>query len=289
MSASVEDNDHINDKGPPLPQDTYQRYVNYGYFQRPEQATPLHLRLDTWYYLGFADMGTMHFGVGPVFSEAGGVEAVANYLSDFREAFNDLFQLDPQSIYRGAAGGVLLNSPTFVKQLAAQLTSGSRLGGTVAHFNVRALVRDDEGHVVQQWLTGGDIWLYANRIEKKRPAYEVEDAEEWAWSMKVILEPGSLFRPNNQQALSHVRSVWKRLRQRYPEVTCFADAPESEGLDAEPDIVTLAEPPLGTPSDNRELSALNLPQLQAAVTHWEHITGRPFEWAEPFRKLGLPG
>jgi hypothetical protein len=44
-------------------------------------------------------------------------------------------------------------------------------------------------------------------------------------------------------------------------------------------IVALADPPSGTPSDNRDLYEFNTPRLRAAIAKWEQATGHPFQWA----------
>jgi hypothetical protein len=49
--------------------------------------------------------------------------------------------------------------------------------------------------------------------------------------------------------------------------------------EAERWIITLAEPPRGTPRDNRELADVNLPTMRTAVRRWEDALGTSFTWA----------
>ncbi len=260
----------------------YPGYVNYGYFQHPENVPLFQLRMDTWYFSELEDMGRIRLGDGPIAREDGVAETLAAHMTGFRESFDGVFRLDPQDTYFG----VRLDSERLAEQLDNLLPEKHTIRGIIAHFDIWAALRDEGGEVLHQWIPGvGNLWLSTQRHGPTRPSNEYPDTTR-SWSAHVMLGIGSLFRSDSQQTLMHARDLWKWLRQRYPDLTCFTDAPESKGLDAEDIVITLADSPPGTPSDNRELSALNLPQLQAAVAHWERVTRHPFEWAEPFKQLG---
>lgn len=270
--------DDSNPSAPP----SYMRYVDYGDFPRPDEVVLFQLRMDTWYFRELEDLGRMPLGNGPITKESGVAQALGSYIAGFKEAFAGLFRLNTQDSYFG----VQLASDQFAEQFAARLPERKVIDGVSTHFAVWAALRDWQGAIQHQWMTGvGNFWLSARR----NTAAGSEDLNTpRSWSARVIVGVGSLFRPDSQQALTHIRTVWEDLRQQHPEVTSFADMPESDDLEG-PLGITLTEVPPGTPSDNRELAALNLPRLQAAVARWEQITGHSFEWAEPFAPLARGG
>jgi hypothetical protein len=267
--------DDSNSSAPPA----YTSYAGHVYFQYPDAVPLFQLRMDTWYYSELEDLGRIRLGAGPITRDSGVAQALGIYITGFKDAFAGLFRLDSRDSYFG----VRIDSEQFAEQFAAQLPERQVIDGVIAHFDVWAAVRDSQGAIQHQWITGvGNLWLSARG--KTQQGGEHPDTL-LSWSAHVMLGVGSLFRPDNQQALRHARTLWKDLRQRYPDSMSFADAQESEGLE-EPSIITLAEVPPGTSSDNRDLCALNLPRLQVAVARWEQITGYPFAWAEPFKQLG---
>jgi hypothetical protein len=92
-----------------------------------------------------------------------------------------------------------------------------------------------------------------------------------------------LFCEDNADVLGRVHSRWQRWLQAHPIGTEL----DREDAEAEVDvdgweqdfIVTLAEPPQGSPLDNREQYEHSMPRLLAAVRRWEQILGKPFDWA----------
>jgi hypothetical protein len=242
--------------------------------------------MDTWYYDELEDLGRIRLGDGPITVAAGVVRSLAAHLAGFREAFAGLFRLDQSDRYMG----IPIASEHLAEQLASRLPESHVIRGMIAHFDIWAAVRAEGGAIQHQWIPGvGNLWL-STQEQLQPPPSSVSPpvpapAQSQPWSAHVMLGVGSLFRPDNQQTLINARVLWKRLRQQNPQATCFTDLSEDETV-TESLVFTLADPPPGTPADNRELAALNLPRLQTAIIRWEQITGQPFKWAEPFKRLG---
>jgi hypothetical protein len=77
----------------------------------------------------------------------------------------------------------------------------------------------------------------------------------------------SLFRPTNAEVLAGIRAAWRGGRTSEDTRWWMGEG-----------VVTLIEPPSGTPSDNGELYDHNAPGLHAAIAQWERAAGGTFHW-----------
>jgi len=145
-------------------------------------------------------------------------------------------------------------------------------GGYVV-WEGRAVVRDNNRDFVEHWLPDmGFTRLYAGLDGK--PLRELSQGQPVQWRAPVFMNFVSLFRRDNRDVLAVARAQWRRLRSLDPIAT--VDLGESSPAKL---IVALADPPSGTPSDNRDLYEFNAPRLRAAIAKWEQATGHPFQWA----------
>ena len=180
------------------------------------------------------------------------------------------------------------NSPQHPMRVSPSSASTSRCGLTV---------RDDDGQLAEVWLPyAGEASYHARYFDGYRSnlpqsvavTYVLTPAAQAGivpWIVDLHCDFISLFRATNAEVLARVRASWHAWLQTHPINTerddaDSADEGDRENADFEGDyIVTLAEPPCGTLTDNRELSARNTPHLRTAVARWEERLGAAFEWA----------
>jgi hypothetical protein len=152
-------------------------------------------------------------------------------------------------------------------------------------YELRARVRDEHGELQEMWLpSAGHITYHAHYTQPG--SYELTSAAHEGlatWTVDFHCTNLSLFRPTNATVLAQVRSRWKQWLEehpdRWPSTAEEDDAEESDADSIDRDVLTLAEPPTGTPLDNSELSEQNLPRLQDAVARWQAEIGHTFDWA----------
>jgi hypothetical protein len=161
-------------------------------------------------------------------------------------------------------------------------------------FDLLATVRDEAGAFQERWLPeAGEVCYYARysggpvsarggtAVHRLTPLGKDGRAD---WTVSVECNVLSLFRRTNTRMLQRVRGYWRTQLQTDSQLTEREHA-DTGTLDVtgQPDaleayFLTLAEPPAGTPADNRALYERNWPRLQAAVQRWERWIERPFHW-----------
>jgi len=265
------------------PSNPYRLYLNYGLFEYPERVRIWDLQLDTWYFDMDEQLGRMERQAGPVIREGGG-RYLWQQLAAFRDAFAPVARLHPvaqinyqerEPIPAGYWTSAPLESEAaFVRAVETGFRSRDHIlqGGYVV-WEGRAVVRDNNRDFVEHWLPDmGFTRLYAGLDGK--PLRELSQGQPVQWRAPVFMNFVSLFRRDNRDVLAVARAQWRRLRSLDPTAT--VDLGESSPAKL---IVALADPPSGTPSDNRDLYEFNAPRLRAAIAKWEQATGHPFQWA----------
>jgi hypothetical protein len=170
--------------------------------------------------------------------------------------------------------------------------------GFIVVFDLQATVRDEHGQLAQVWIpkagsanyharyTAGSV---SNRPRSVAVTYLLTPSAQAGiapWKVELECSFLSLFRDTNAEVLTRVRGRWQRWLEAH--LSGVVDPPGDEEDESqqgisdeweEDHIVTLAEPPRGTPPDNQDLYERNTPRLRAAVGRWEEELGAPFEWA----------
>ncbi|HET8907949.1 MAG TPA: hypothetical protein VFN11_13390 [Ktedonobacterales bacterium] len=277
------------------------------------------LNMDTWYYSEWADpnqwatLGSAALGDGPLTAAQGVAAFVAQQVTDFRNAFADLFR--PVGVRVGyykpqiSAMGRIVNdfpapeTPADVQATQAALEQSAPLYEGIAFlgidFAMRATVRGDDGQLIEVWLPYAGEAAYSARYfegyrsnlpqsvavtELLTPAAQTGIVP---WTVQLRCNFISLFRATNAEVLERVRTSWHAWLQTHPLEAARdnangvdKDSGEEWDADYEEDyILTLAVPPDGAPPDNWDLSTYNTPRLRAAVARWEEKLSAPFEWA----------
>jgi hypothetical protein len=228
-------------------------------------------------------LGRMELPAGPVIREGGG-RYLWQQFAAFRDAFapgarlHAVAQINYQEREPIPAGywasAPLESEAAFVRAVETGFHSRDHIlqGGYVV-WEGRAVVRDKKSDLVEHWLPDmGFTRLYAGL--DGRPLRALSQGQPVAWRAEVYMNFVSLFRRDNSTVLAMARTQWKRLRSLDPTAT--VDREESSPAEL---IVALADPPSGTPSDNRDLYESNAPRLRGAIAKWEQATGHPFKWA----------
>lgn len=272
------------------------------------------LNMDTWYFSEWADpyhfatFGTAALGDGPLTAAQDVVAFVAQQILAFRAAFSGLFR--PTSVtvgFKPRLTGVRHISYTFpvpetpedvqALQTTPEQPAYEGITGFIVGFALQATVRDEHGQLAQVWIpkagsanyharyTAGSV---SNRPRSVAVTYLLTPSAQAGiapWTVELECSFLSLFRATNAEVLARVRDRWQRWLEVHPSGT--ADVPDDEDDESQgasdgwevDRIVTLAQPPPGTPPDNRDLYERNTPRLHAAVRRWEEKLGAPFEWA----------
>ena len=274
------------------------------------------VNMDTWYYSEWVDpaqsatvdssatLGKAVLGDCPLIPTRGVVAFVARQVFAFREAFSGLFR--PTSVtvgYKPRLTGVehhplsfpVPERPEDVEAIQAALEQHPYEGITSLGiaFEVRATVRDGHGELSQTWLPyAGAAFFHARYTEglvsnlprSVAVTYLLTPSAQEGiapWTVDLQCSFISLFRETNVDVLGRARARWRRWLKANPTgVAPRKEDDEAEDTDEEwtDYVVTLAEPPGGTPPDNRELYERNAPMLRAAIGRWEESLGVPFEW-----------
>lgn len=270
--------------------------------------------MDTWYYSEWAasnhgaTLGKMALGEGPLIPAQGVVTFVARQVVAFREAFTGIFRPTRVTVgYKPRLTGVVHHplavpvpeSQEDVQAIQTALEQFPYEGITSLSiaFEMRAKVRDEHGGPSHIWLpyagsaqyhahyTAGSV---SNLPQSVAVTYLLTPSAQQGvapWTVNLECSFLSLFRDTNAEVLDRVRDRWRRWLEAHPMGTEPRDEDdESKGTNDENDewedyVVTLAEPPRGTPPDNRDLSERNAPVLRAGVGRWEESLASPFEWA----------
>lgn len=269
------------------------QYVNPELARYDMNSDYFQFRLDTWYYQEGEEVGRMQLGEGPLTVADGILEFVTTQLHAVQRGLASL--LHPQAIHLNYQPS--LDRPPmhtlflgFDDLIAAPSRRFAELAGFphfVVSFSVRCaarvVLRDNAGDLRDAWLPdAGEVRFFAEwskRYTPQRPPDVTHTSSvppaRVPWVASLHLNILSLFRPDNAERLAMVREAWKQLHAEDPGATAFS------GYSDDYYIVTLAEPPAGTPADNLELHILNALRLREAISHWEQITGRKFEWTVP--------
>jgi hypothetical protein len=153
-------------------------------------------------------------------------------------------------------------------------------------YDLLATVRDGHGAYQDIWLHhAGEIIFRATYWDEAAPTYRaypypltpLAQSGRAQWSAIVRCDVRSLFLPDNTEMLQWVRGSWREWVQTHPQM----DVREGQAMHPKPLetlIMTLADPPAATPTDNRDLYERNWPRIQAAVQRWETWLKRPLEW-----------
>jgi hypothetical protein len=264
-------------------------YINYGTVTESGPLDILRLRADTWYYDEGDRFGTMALGPGPVDTSAGATAFVGEQLRAFFRAGGDVFRpageseltyIPREEYLRGSPSYSCLRFPSarFAELLPARLPPDSLIAGVGVPMNLRGALRTFEDGLEWRWLAAGKLHLGANLI-----SWGVERralVESPRWRAVPWVDILSVFRPDNAAILAGARARWRRLRAADPRATAFPVG--DDGGEEEPyaGLIALADPPSGTPGDNRALAALNAPALREAVARWEEAVGHPFDWED---------
>ncbi len=267
------------------PANAEERYTNYGLVNDLRDVNVFSQRLDTWYYTTFQQVGELTLGEGGIHAHTGAADFLAAQLRYFAHAFAGLARLRPglQLGCRQPPGSVRQVAPyvettgdaDVLERLRADIAP---LGdGWVVHLgarlDVRVVLRRADGEIAEQWFyNAGNLDLDVRRVRELIQRAPDTGFTEWvAW---LEFEPRSVFQRDNSALLAEARARWKALRARQPDITW-------DNTDESPDplVVTLVEPPSGTPADNQELYERNAPRLRAAVAAWEQAVGSQFQWA----------
>lgn len=256
-------------------------YTNFGFLDGLRDMNIISKRLDTWYFDEEEAIGHLGLGERPL----GGVR-IAGYLSTCISAFSVSFagfvRVRPHLwiAYRpslpGVAGGMFgvegASLPMVLARFEEQVASLPYVVSVNVRFDVRLVLRDAAGELGDEWLHNVGSLMLAVRL----PQEGMQRAANYStgpWMAHIELMVASLFRRDNSEALRQVRERWQQLRAERPDAT-WDDASELVA----PLVVTLANPPPGTPPSNEELSQANLPRLLAAIANWENMIGQPFIW-----------
>lgn len=258
--------------------------VNPGYFQ---------FRLDTWYYQEGEEVGKMQLGEGPLTTSEGVLDFVTTQVYAVRRGLAAL--LRPHAIhlnYKPSLDSPQTHTLFFgPDDLIAPPDRGFAefvdFPHFVVSFSVRCaawvVLRDNAGDLRDVWLPeAGEVQFFAEWSERYTPRWPPDVTQKPSvpptrvpWVASLDLNILSLFLPDNTTRLALVREAWKRVRAEDPSATAFSNYPDDYF------IVTLVEPPTGTPADNRELHSLNALHLYEAISRWEQVSGRKFEWTIP--------
>lgn len=271
----------------------------------------LSLNLDSWYYSEWADpdhaamLGTLELGIGPLTVAQGASDFIARQVAAFQGAFADLFRPTTVEVWykpkltapmKNAFHFAAPKSPTEVQAMQSQLEHSSYDGITSLWitFDVRTVVRDWDGELRPTWLpAAGQLWCnatYASGMEHEGPGTgaaryrltPLAQAGMAVWTATLRCSVISLFRRSNAGALTYARAEWQSWLQAHPQTnTSVGDEQAEDDAHAETPyayIVTLAEPPPGTPADNQMLHDLNTPRLREAVSRWEQALGQSLQW-----------
>lgn len=260
-----------------------ERYTNFGIFDDVALPDILRLRSDTWYYDDLAQVGSMQLGVGGTTGRTGAGEFIIGQGAAFAQAFASIAHLRNNcfvgykkslSVVRGYTLNLEADdTESLFRTLQAQLVALPYVHGANLRLDARVAIRTDDGAIHEQWLRNvGALQLSANLQDNDAP--ELAQTGYATWTASLELGIISVFQRDNSSILTHVRESWLRLREQHPEVT-WDDRDEPIA----PLIVTLVQPPAGTPGDNSVLYERNAPGLLEAVAQWEHATGHPFVWS----------
>jgi hypothetical protein len=266
------------DSGPVYPE----RYTNFGwfdYFYHPEDVDFFRIPLDTWYYAESDDIGRMALPHEPITDKS----LVNQYLLDqlilLADAFAPLFRV--RGILRvgspGPAGSTRYENlhleahemPTTIQHLRDTDPERPYSVANAANLDGYLMLHDAAGTYQRRVVRSvGRVLLYPNRGIQGKYAGLSQFA---TLSLNIL----ALFRPDNSQVLEALRSRWKMLQATDPQIT--VDSEESTGIAF---LVTLVDPPAGTPPGNGDLYERHWPRLLEAIRRWEEREGSTFQWAQ---------
>jgi hypothetical protein len=203
--------------------------------------------------------------------------------------------------FSGGFAGLRTQEEVEALQTTPEQPAYEGITGFIVGFALQATVRDEHGQLAQVWIpkagsanyharyTAGSV---SNRPRSVAVTYLLTPSAQAGiapWTVDLDCNFLSLFRATNAEVLARVRERWQHWLEAHPSGT--ADVPDDEDdeseqgegasdeWEVEDHIVTLAQPPLGTPPDNQDLYKRNTPLLRTAVRRWEEKLGAPFEWA----------
>jgi hypothetical protein len=266
--------------GRPEPED----YVNYGVLIGNPDNPYLHTRMDTWYYSDSVDdVGEMDLGEASLSARNGLGVAATHWLAAWWEGFRGLaLPLDVSAPYvKSLRPTVLLGEHKVIQPDTTPQAVGSWLE-TITYpiyqlhipFDLEVTVRAWDGTLQEtRLLRPGFVDLSATGWDPRNwTVDELAEPPVMAWRALMTLDNVSLFRRSNAPVLQRVRRLWKMRRELDPGSGSLEVHTEDDA------IVTLADPPPGTPPDNEELYERNAPRLREAIRRWEQATGCPFKW-----------
>lgn len=303
---------------PEMPLPPMWRYTNAPTVFRGAGDHPfVHINMDSWYYAEWADpnhlasLGTVALGDAPLTAAQGVAAFVARQVALFLDAFAGVFRpVWVQVGFQPRLSGVVFHAfhfagPQIPEDVAAIQTaleqSADAYEGLVSiriAYEMRATVRNANRQLTEVWLPeAGEASYQAHYTDGYRsnlprsvavthlltPSAQAGIAQ---WTANLECTFISLLRESNADVLGRVRTRWQQWLQTHPIDAELADGNEDENDETVGDseerteeyIVTLAVPPSGTPSDNRDLAERNMPRVRAAVARWEQRLGTPLEW-----------
>lgn len=232
----------------------FRLYRDYSLFQ---------LNMDTWYYSEWADpnqwatLGRAALGDGPLTAARGVAAFVARQVTDFCDAFADLFR--PVGVrvgyYKPHLSGVgrLVNdfpapeTPADVQAIQAALEQSASLYEGITflgiNFAMRATVRGDDGQLIEVWLPySGEAAYHARYFDGYRSnlpqsvavTYLLTPAAQTGivpWTVNLRCNFISLFCATNAEVLERVRASWHTWLQTHPIETARNGASGADNAD----------------------------------------------------------
>ena len=271
-----------------------------------------HINLDTWYYALWEApnqsvmLGALDLGERPLTAAQGVGTFIAYQVAAFRDAFADIFHPTVVRVnYKPQLSGVVgslfeFPAPETQEDVQAIQTALERsayegITGLTIPFSMWATIRDDSGRLTDVWLpAAGQVWYpveYTAGYISTPPivTYLLTPSAKAGlahWTVDLECNVASLFRRTNAPALALARGGWRKWLQTHPIGVESGDEDDGRSGDDEEEwdgdgdgIITLMNPPLGTPPDNQELYERNMPRLRAAVKRWEEALGVSFAWS----------
>jgi hypothetical protein len=269
-------------------------YTNsdFGFARIPDDASIFRLRMDTWYH-DEETLGNMALGDGPIYAYPGVGQFLASQLGILSNAFKQILELQRVRVgFRYQPTGVMGSGqwfpPPAVSEDFVQIEQAIQqfpylITSMLVEYDLLATIRDEQGILVDTWLpTAG--WLtyschYTDEHVQENGAavtYRLIPTVEQGyapWFVTWHCNYSSIFKQSNREVLNRERERWKKRVASHQMPGANEDDWESRST-----VVTLVDPPPGTPSDNESIAEHNLPRFQHALTRWGIEVGSVFTW-----------